>query len=251
MITLQELSSFLDLLLTPLNFSDDCPNGLQVEGKEEIRTLAFAVSASLAAIEAAVQLNADALIVHHGIFWQKDPLPLCGPKKQKVEKLLKNGISLLGYHLPLDAHQSVGNNWKAAQDLGWSHLEPFGLFRKTAIGVKGKFPKMPIEEFRKVLETYYGHEANVALGGKREVASAGIISGGAHWSVVQAAEEGLDCYITGSFDEPIWDIAHERKIHFCALGHYATERVGIKALCSKLQEHFSLPCTFIDLPNPF
>ena len=149
MITLQELSSFLDLLLTPLNFSDDCPNGLQVEGKEEIRTLAFAVSASLAAIEAAVQLNADALIVHHGIFWQKDPLPLCGPKKQKVEKLLKNGISLLGYHLPLDAHQSVGNNWKAAQDLGWFHLEPFGLFRKTAIGVKGKFPKMPIEEFRK------------------------------------------------------------------------------------------------------
>lgn len=251
MITLQELSSYLDQLLAPGDFIDDCPNGLQVEGKREVQKIAFAVSASVAAIEAAVSLGADALIVHHGIFWQKDPLPVCGPKKQKLEKLLANQISLLGYHLPLDAHAKFGNNWKAASDLGWSQLEPFGLFRKMAIGVKGRFSKMPVKEFQKILEGYYGHPAHIAFGGKEEVSSCGIISGGAHWSIVEAAEQGLDCYITGSFDEPIWDIAHERGINFFALGHYATERIGVMALCKQLQAHFALPCSFIDLPNPF
>ncbi len=251
MITLQELSSFLDLLMMPLDFSDHCPNGLQVEGKGEIKKIAFAVSASLAAIEAAIQNQADALIVHHGIFWEREPLVLCGPKRQKVEKLLENKISLFGYHLPLDAHRELGNNWKAARDLGWSHLEPFGFFGKMAIGVKGSFQKVPMEEFKRCLETYYGHVAHVALGGKKEVASAALISGGAHKNIVQAAEEGVDCYITGSFDEPVWDIAHERGINFCALGHYATERIGVKALCALLQERFAIPCAFIDLTNPF
>ncbi len=251
MITLQELSSYLDLLLSPGNFIDDCPNGLQVEGKREIRKLAFAVSASVAAIESAVQIGADALVAHHGIFWQKDSVPVTGPKKQKLEKLLCNQISLLGYHLPLDAHQNLGNNWKAAADLGWFQLEPFGLFRKMAIGVKGQFSKINIQEFQDTLERYYGHPAHTALGGKREVSTCGIISGGAHWSLVEAAEQGLDCYITGSFDEPIWDIAHERGINFFALGHYATERIGIMALSEHIQTHCGIPCPFIDLPNPF
>lgn len=251
MITLQELSSYLDQLLTPGDFTDDCPNGLQVEGKREIRHIAFAVSASVAAIEAAVGFGADVLIVHHGIFWQKDPLPVCGPKKQKLEKLLNNQISLMGYHLPLDAHSKLGNNWKAASDLGWSQLEPFGLYRKMAIGVKGRFSAIPVEEFQKVLEGYYGRKAHIALGGKKQVSSCGIISGGAHWSIVEAAEQGLDCFITGSFDEPIWDIAHERGVNFFALGHYATERVGVMALSRHLQDCFNLSCSFIDLSNPF
>lgn len=251
MITLQELSSYLEVLLESSHFVDDCPNGLQVEGKREIRRIACAVSASIAAIDAATQLQADALIVHHGIFWNKDPLPICGPKKQKIEKLLAQGISLLGYHLPLDAHPTLGNNWRAAQDLHWSHLAPFGMLRKMAIGVKGQFPKINVEEFQKLLETYYGHPAHVARGGKAEVSTAAIVSGGAHWNIVEAAEQELDCYITGSFDEPIWDIAHERGVNFFALGHHATERVGIKALSSHLQDHFSLPCCFIELPNPF
>jgi len=251
MITLQELSSYLDQLLASRDFTDDCPNGLQVEGKREVRKIACAVSASVAAIEEAVRLGADVLIVHHGIFWQKDPLPVIGPKKQKLEKLLTNQISLLGYHLPLDAHSKLGNNWKAASDLGWSQLEPFGSFRKMAIGVKGRFSPVPVEEFQKVLEKYYGRPAHIAFGGKKVVSSCGIISGGAHWSIVEAAEQGLDCYITGSFDEPIWDIAHERGVNFFALGHYATERVGVMALSKHLQAHFNLPSTFIDLANPF
>jgi dinuclear metal center YbgI/SA1388 family protein len=251
MITLQELSSYLDSLLSPVMFIEDCPNGLQLEGKREIKRVATAVSASVAAIDQAIDLGADALIVHHGLFWAKDPLPVLGPKKLKLEKLLSRGISLFAYHLPLDAHPQLGNNWKAAIDLGWTQLQPFGTFRKMSIGVRGTFVPLNIEEFQQKLEHYYGHSAHVALGGKKEITSCGLISGGAHWSILEAADQSLDCYITGSFDEPIWDIAHERKINFFALGHYATERIGVRALAQELKNHFKIPTAFVDLPNPF
>src|SRR6185295_12703822 len=134
MITLQDLSQDLQQLLSPEDFSDYCPNGIQVEGKHEIQRIAFAVSASLATIEEAVKRKADALIVHHGIFWNKDTYIITGTKKKKLELLIKEGISLLAYHLPLDAHQQVGNNWKAAFDLGLEDLNPFYLIGKSAIG---------------------------------------------------------------------------------------------------------------------
>jgi dinuclear metal center YbgI/SA1388 family protein len=251
MITLQDLFQYLQQLLSPGDFSDYCPNGIQVEGKHELQRIAFAVSASLATIEEAVKRKADALIVHHGIFWNKDAYIITGIKKEKLEHLIKEGISLLAYHLPLDAHQQVGNNWKAAFDLGLEDLNPFYLIGKSAIGVKGKMNPTPIEAFQSKLEAYYGHPAHVALGGKKEVRSAAILSGGGHKYIDHAADEKIDCYITGSFDEPIWDIAHERKINFLALGHYSTERVGILALMAHLHKQFHVPCEFIDLFNPF
>lgn len=251
MITLQDLSQYLQQLLSPADFTDYCPNGIQVEGKLEIQRIAFAVSASLAAIEEAVKKGADALIVHHGIFWNKDPYIIMGTKKVKLECLLKHEISLLAYHFPLDAHQQIGNNWKAALDLGFQDLNPFFQMGKTALGVKGKMASISVEAFQKKLETYYGHIAHVALGGKSELRSAAIVSGGAHRQIDQAADENLDCLITGSFDEPIWDIAHERKINFFALGHYATEKIGICALMAHLQKQLRIPCDFIDLFNPF
>ncbi len=251
MITLQVLSQHLEDLLTPSNFNDYCPNGVQVEGKKEIRSLAFAVSASQAAIEQAVAKKADALIAHHGMFWQKDPYPIVGIKKNKLDLLLKHQMSLLAYHLPLDAHQEVGNNWKAARDLHMKDLKPFFPLDKGWLGVKGAVPSLPVEDFKRQLEAYYGHPAHCALGGPEKIHSAAIISGGAHRSIDRAIQEGVDCFITGSFDEPIWDIAHEQKIHFFALGHYATERVGVLALMKHLQQQFNLSCSFIELPNPF
>ena len=251
MITLQDLSQYLQQLLSPADFTDYCPNGLQVEGKKDVKKICFAVSASLATIEEAVKRGADALIVHHGIFWQKDPYVVVGTKKDKLELLLKNKTSLLAYHLPLDAHPKVGNNWKAAFDLGMDDLQPFYLMGKTALGVKGTIAPVSVKAFTQKLEAYYGHPAHVALGGKKEVKSAAIISGGAHRYLEQAADEGIDCFITGSFDEPVWDIAHERKINFFALGHYSTERVGVLALMAEVQKKFRLPCEFIDLFNPF
>ena len=219
MITLQDLSHYLEALFSPEKFQDYAPNGMQVEGKQGIRQVAFAVSASVAAIEKAAQCGADALIVHHGIFWSKQSPLVTGSRKKKLELLLREGISLFAYHLPLDAHVAVGNNWVAAKELGLQEVVPF-----LRVGVKGSFPKVSIEAFQARVETYYGHSAHAALGGKREVESAAIVSGGAHRLIEEAASSGVDCFVTGSFDEPVWDIAFERGIHFLALGHYATGR---------------------------
>ena len=248
MTTLDKLSSFLNTELDIDDIKDFCPNGLQVEGKSSVKKIAFAVSASLETIEIAVEENVDALIVHHGIFWDKDPMPIVGTKKKKIELLLKNKISLLGYHLPLDSHQKVGNNFHAAKELGFSNLKPFG---PNDIGVQGTFNPINIQAFQKSLENYYNHPAHTALGGKKEVHSAALISGGAHREIMNAVKAGVDCFITGSFDEPIWHIAFEEKINFFAMGHSNTETVGPKALMQLVKKKFSIDALFIDVPNPF
>ncbi len=248
---LHEFFEKLDAYLNVDLFKDYCPNGLQVEGKGEIRRVATAVSANLQTIEAAVEKGVDALVVHHGMFWSGDPFPVVGAKKKKLQLLLDHEISLLGYHLPLDAHQEVGNNWKAARDLGWSDLEPFGEFNGIKIGVKGNLPEQPIETFVKTVESFYGHSAAAALGGKKTVASAALVSGGAYRELASAAKEGVDCFLTGNFDEPAWGVAYEEKIHFLALGHSATEKIGPRALAEFMRQEWGLESQFIDVENPF
>lgn len=244
-----QLSDFVEYLNRYLNrslFEDFCPNGLQIEGKTRIEKAATAVSATLETLERAVDEGVDALIVHHGLFWNRDLYSLTGVKAKKIKLLLEKGISLLAYHLPLDAHIEVGNNWKAAKDLGWSGLEPFGT-----LGVKGSFSSRPVKEFIAQLESYYDHPAIQALGGKEMVQSAALISGGAYKELASAAKEGVDCFITGNFDEPAWGMAFEEQIHFLALGHSATERVGPKALAEHIQNQLKITCWFLDIPNPF
>lgn len=251
MITLQELMTYLTALLPSNGVCDYCPNGLQVEGKKHIQKAAIAVSASLAAIESAVSMNADALIVHHGLFWQKDSYVIDGVKQSKLKLLLENGISLIAYHLPLDMHPEIGNNWAAAKDLGWKDLQPFGYMGGVPIGVKGSFPQVSRDSFQSSLEHYYGHSAAVAPGGKERVSSAALISGGAYRSITDACQAGVDCFVTGNFDEPAWHIAFEEKINFFALGHFATERVGPIALGKRIVRDLGLLCEWIDQPNPF
>lgn len=249
-----QLSDFEKYLSDYLNasiFVDYCPNGLQVEGKGVIEKAATAVSATLETLEQAADEEIDALIVHHGLFWNRDPYPLTGAKLKKIKLLLEKGISLLAYHLPLDAHQEVGNNWKAARDLGWDQLEPFGILNGVHIGVKGSFSPKPVETFVTELETYYRHSAAKALGGEKIIRNAALISGGAYKELASAAKEGLDCYITGNFDEPAWGVAFEEKIHFFALGHTATEEVGPKALAEHIQNQLKIKCRFLDIHNPF
>jgi dinuclear metal center YbgI/SA1388 family protein len=246
MITLNDLLNQLnDYLHTPL-FKDYCVNGLQVQGKSEVKKIATAVSASLNIIEEAVRKDVDVLIVHHGIFWDKDSPVIQGIKKEKLALLLKSGISLVAYHLPLDAHKEIGNNWKAAMDLGWHELEPF-----FTIGVRGKFAKCRREEFQKHLEDYYGQKAAVALGGKEHVSSCALISGGAYRQISDASEIGVDCFVTGNFDEPAWHLAHEERINFFALGHASTEKIGPRALADFLRRVMNLDATFLEEFNPF
>ncbi len=251
MIRLQDICTYLDATLECGSFNDYCKNGLQVEGAKEVRSIAMAVSASLAAIQEAVKLGVDALIVHHGLFWNNESPLAIGPKREKLGLLLKHDISLLGFHLPLDAHREWGNNWRAAQDLGWSDLEPFGLYNGKLIGVKGRFKAMKRGLFMKRLEEYYQHAAHHALGGNETVKTAALISGGAYRSLSEASAQGIDCFITGNFDEPAWNQAFEEKINFFALGHSATEKIGPKALGTHLGKKFKLKVHFIDNDNPF
>lgn len=251
MIKLNLLCDYLDKLFQKELFKDYCPNGLQVEGREEVRSVATAVTASLQVIKKAVEAKADMLIVHHGLFWQGDALSLVGTKKEKLKLLLGEEISLVAYHLPMDAHKELGNNWRAAQEMGWSDLEPFGNYNGQPIGVKGRFALQSVAAFQNSLENYYKHKAHTALGGKKEVGSAALISGGAYKSITDASKEGVDCFITGNFDEPAWHQAHEEKIHFFAMGHSATEEIGPKALALHLFDKLGLKTQFIEEGNPF
>lgn len=251
MIKLEDLRRYLDELL-PLNkLVDFCPNGLQVEGKHSISQLATAVSASQATLEAAAAKGSDALIVHHGLFWNRDSYVINGVKRKKLFLLLEQEISLFGYHLPLDIHPQFGNNWKAAQDLGWTDLQPFGVMNGVPIGVKGKISPTSRKDLKHQLETYYQHPATCAWGGPEIIQTVALISGGAHKSLLDAAQEKIDAFITGSFDEPNWYQASEEGINFFALGHAATERIGPRALAQHLEQVFHIPCHFLDVENPF
>lgn len=250
MVLLGELVDYLDKELQVLDFDDYCFNGLQIEGKKNVSKVVAAVSASLDVIQQAAAWNADLLIVHHGIFWNKDAHPITGVKKKKIQCLMQNDISLCAYHLPLDAHQGLGNNWVAAKQMSWECLEPF-FVQNIALGVKARFPVQTLEDFCSSLERYYQHDAHVALGGNKEVGSVVLLSGGGHREILRAVEEKVDCFVTGSFDEPIWNIAMEEKMNFFAMGHAATERVGPKALMNHVASRFDIESRFIEDQNPF
>lgn len=242
---------YLNTFLDPEKISDYCPNGLQVEGKRPISRLGIAVSANLMTIEKAVTEGLDALIVHHGLFWNRDPYPVIGAKYKKLSLLIENGISLYAYHLPLDAHEQVGNNWVAARNLGLEELTPFGKLNGIAIGVMGLMKPERIDQFVKRVENFYQHPAHTALGGKEMVSKVALISGGAYRELKTASEVGADCFITGNHDEPAWGVAFEEGIHFLALGHSATEKIGPLALTQYIKENLGVETCFLDVPNPF
>lgn len=251
MHNLKKLIKHLNELYQADLFKDFCPNGLQVEASDTIKKAATAVSASLETIQKAAKLKVQVLIVHHGLFWNYDSHVISGAKAEKIKILIENGISLLAYHLPMDAHKTIGNNWKAAMDLGWESLEPFYAINGMAIGVKGKTGELSREGFQKKIEKYYAHKAEVAFGGKNKIQTAALVSGGAYKQIKEAAAEEIDAFITGNFDEPAWHYAFEEKINFYALGHAATERVGPKALADTIRQSLKLDCRFIDDNNPF
>lgn len=248
---LKTFSQYIDSILQPGRFSDVCINGIQVQGKKKISHLAVAVTASLYTIRKAQSIQADCLLVHHGLFLKGRDVVISGSLKEMLGVLLAHDISLLAYHLPLDAHQELGNNWPAAKLLGWTDLEPFGNFQNMKIGVKGTVEPTSQEEMKKKLEKFYGHPAQTVFGGKKQIRSCALISGGAHKAIPEAVLEEVDCFITGTTDEPVWHQAHQDKINFYALGHAATETIGVQLLGEHLAEQFNLKLTYIHENNPF
>jgi dinuclear metal center YbgI/SA1388 family protein len=246
---LAELVSYLDRYLNIHDYSDPSLNGLQVEGAAEVTKVAVAVDSSLRTFEQAAEAGADLLIVHHGLFWGK-PLAITGVHGRRVRYLLEHNLSLYAAHLPLDAHPEVGNNWGLARLLGMRELAPFGQWQGKSIGVKGVFPDgITLRALADLIEKTLGESVLVHAGGKLEIKSLGIISGGAAGELVTAAEAGLDAFLTGEPKHGMFHDPFERGINALYAGHYMTETVGVKLLAEKLQETFNLATEFILLPT--
>ncbi len=246
---LQALAPWLDDYLAIHDYDDPSLNGLQVEGKADVQKVAVAVDGSLSAFEQAADLGAELLVVHHGLFWGK-PLAVAGMHKRRVQFLLEHGLSLYAAHLPLDAHKEVGNNWGLARILGLDELRDFGVWKGKPIGVQGVFPNpVTLRELADTLEQELGESVLVHAGGPIEVSSLGIVSGGAAWEVVGAAEEGLDAFLTGEPKHEVFYEAFERGVNALYAGHYMTETVGVKLLAKKLEQEFGLATEFILLPT--
>lgn len=252
-IKAKELEKFLNNLLNIYDFQDYGPNGLQIEGTKEISKVAFSVSATKDSIAKAIEFGADALVVHHGLFWKfHGTKPIKGPFAKRVIPLIKNDINLLGYHLPLDAHPEVGNAAVIAKKLSLTNLAPFGDYKGTPTGIKGKFDS-PISriDLSKKLSNLLSHEVIFSTPeDDREIKSIGIITGGANSEWYLAMREGLDAYLTGEMSEHDWHESAESGVAMFAGGHNATEQFGIQSLMEKVQEKFSLDCCFIKSENP-
>ncbi len=250
---LMQLVGELDDLLAADAVADYCPNGLQVEGRQEVQRVVTAVSASRALFEQAAAEGADLVLVHHGILWSSSSGPprLVGSFRERVRLLLANDMSLVAYHLPLDRHLHLGNAAQLAFHLGLQELEPFGEHRGKSIGVCGVFPDpVPIARLQEMVSVACDREPQLFPGNGDHVSSLGIVSGGGEREYYQAVDAGLDAYITGEAAEWVLHQAAEDGVHFLAAGHYATERFGVDALGRWLQEEHGLEVLFIDLPNP-
>ncbi len=248
-----DLTRFLNELLTPENYQDYGPNGLQIEGTETIAKIAFAVSATVQSAHAAVAQGAQALIVHHGLFWRfHGARPLIGPFARRVFPLVRHQINLYGYHLPLDGHMEIGNAATLAQKLKLQHLEPFGEYQGATTGVQGRLSQPVIAKaLQKQLEQILDHPVILASPDPdAHIRSLGIITGGANSQWRLALEAGLDAYVTGEISEHDWHESQEARIHMFAGGHHATEQFGIQALMAKIADTFEVECVYLPCDNP-
>ncbi len=250
-VPLTELVNELDGVLEPHKFKDYCPNGLQVQGREEVSLVVSGVTACQALIDAAVEEGADAILVHHGYFWRDEDACITGMKKRRLKALLDNNISLLAYHLPLDAHPEYGNNVSLARMLGIEIDGKLDPQDPVSVGNTGHLPQaLPIEDFLSRIEQTLGRRPqHIGLAGAK-IQSLGWCTGAAQGYIEQALTAGVDAYLTGEISEQTVHVAREEGIHFIAAGHHATERYGVQALGEYLSKKFSLQHRFIDIDNP-
>ncbi|MEA3500817.1 MAG: Nif3-like dinuclear metal center hexameric protein [Candidatus Marinimicrobia bacterium] len=258
------LEKFLQNTLNYEDFDDYCKNGLQIEGSENIKHIAFAVSFNLPILKKAIELNADAIIVHHG-FFGKDYINLRGAKKERIKLLLEKDISLFGIHLPLDAHKKYGNNAQLFSFLDAKIEKPYevgfigentkkyninkimDIFHEK-LGVNNSFQKRE-ENSPSIFTPKFKHKFTYLDNGPKIPKKIAIVSGGAASWFEKAVDEGIDTYITGEIDERIPAISLETETNYIALGHYYSEKVGVLALQKLIKNKYKVKTTFIDIEN--
>ncbi|ALV93040.1 MULTISPECIES: type 2 GTP cyclohydrolase I [Pantoea] len=242
-----ELEKIVNLQLNTSAFSDYAPNGLQVEGRADVKTLITGVTACQALLDEAVKRNADAILVHHGYFWKSESPLIKGMKRQRLRTLLTNDINLYGWHLPLDAHPELGNNAQLAKlfDIDVKgEIQPLVPWGELAEPLSGEALAAKIAERLGRTPLHCGDNAPALI---KRVA---WCSGGGQGFIDSAAAFGVDAFISGEVSEQTIHSAREQGLHFFAAGHHATERAGIKALGEWLAENHGLDVTFIDIDNP-
>jgi dinuclear metal center YbgI/SA1388 family protein len=246
------LEQYLDKLLTPERIKDYAPNGLQVQGCENIAKIITGVTASQALINRAINEKADAIIVHHGYFWKNESYVIRGMKHKRIKALLDNDINLFAYHLPLDIHPMLGNNVQLAKLLSIDVTGPLELGNDLSIAIQGKLPETCSGSAlgQKINEQLNRECLHIAPASNKKIKTVAWCTGGGQDYIELAAEQGIDAFISGEVSEKTTHIAHEMDIHFFAAGHHATERYGVKALGECIAKEHNIDVVFVDIDNP-
>ena len=244
MVNLKELNNYCHGYLNVTAFEDYCPNGLQVEGVENINKIVSGVSANLTLIERAIDEKADAIFVHHGIFWKNEGQTITGSKRRKVSLLLSHDINLFGYHLPLDAHPKIGNNVQLGKRLGIQNMTPVS----DSLIWQGEL-NANLSDFSALIEERLSRIPQVFGKKSEKIKRIAWCTGAAQGFISDAIELSVDLYLSGEVSEQTPAAAVENNMTFISAGHHATERLGIQALCSHLSETFQIQHRYIDVEN--
>ena len=244
-----DLAKHLATTLDINRFRDYCPNGLQVEGREQIGHLVTGVTASMALLEAAHAVGADAILVHHGYFWRGEDARVIGPHQRRLKLLLMQNISLFAYHLPLDAHPVLGNNAQLGRRLGLTATAHFGEQDLGWLGTVAD-PDMRVADLAQRIEQVLGRSPTVIGDPQQRIGLAGWCTGAAQNSLAEAIAAGAQTYLSGEISEQTVHLSRESGVAYLACGHHATERYGAQAVGEYLAQEFKLRHQFIDIPNP-
>ncbi len=249
MARLRDIVRTCDLLLRHAGIGDwpGARNGLQLENRGAVASVAAAVDCGEMVIDAAVQAGAGLLVVHHGLFWS-DPAPLTGPRYRKIRKAIEGGLAIYSSHLPLDAHPRLGNNILLARALGIARPVPFFEEKGAKIGFKGAV-HMPRETAARRVSEAVGGPVRLIPGGPAACRAMGVVTGGAGNEVARAAAAGIDTFVTGEGAHWTWHAAHELGVNVIYAGHYATETFGVKALAAFIGRRWKIPWRFLDFPT--
>lgn len=244
-----EIVTYLDSYLNIPNIDDASRNGLQVEGASSVRKVGLAVDGCLEVFEKAAELSCQLVFVHHGIIWG-GLKSITGPVHSQIKMLIENDINLYAAHLPLDMHPKTGNNICLAKLLQLQQTEPFGVYHGTAIGFRGVLKRAAsVEDLATRLQKKLGGPADILPFGPKKIKSVGIVSGGGSSCLMEAAEKGIDCVVTGEGNHSNHHLAKETGLNVIYAGHYHTEQCGVQAIGNLLKRKFGVTTTYIDVPT--